>query len=220
MCVTIISVLRNYICVTIISVLRNYICVTIISDVMEWTSVISKCPAAVVAGVCVCVCAVSQALKENTYPFLGLIVLRDNRMTAVARIEGPIGKWFGIVWSVFPAIGKWFGIVWSVFQWYFHQRQRSGLVCVLVVFSSGAEGWFGLCFSGIFLRGRGLDWSVFQWYFPQGQRAGLVCVLVVFSSEAEGWIDRCFQWYFHQRQRAGLIGVSSGIFIRGRGLLW
>ncbi|KAK7469954.1 hypothetical protein BaRGS_00036058 [Batillaria attramentaria] len=34
---------------------------------------------------------VSQALKENTYPFLGLIVLRDNRMTAVARIEGPIG---------------------------------------------------------------------------------------------------------------------------------
>ncbi|XP_076457146.1 FAS-associated factor 2-like [Babylonia areolata] len=34
---------------------------------------------------------VSQALKENTYPFLGLIVLRENRMTAVARIEGPIG---------------------------------------------------------------------------------------------------------------------------------
>ncbi|KAL8590976.1 hypothetical protein ACOMHN_019523 [Nucella lapillus] len=34
---------------------------------------------------------VSQALKENTYPFLALIVLRENRMTAVARIEGPIG---------------------------------------------------------------------------------------------------------------------------------
>ncbi|XP_071110343.1 FAS-associated factor 2-like [Haliotis cracherodii] len=33
---------------------------------------------------------VSQALKENTYPFLCLIVLRDNRMTVVARIEGPL----------------------------------------------------------------------------------------------------------------------------------
>ena len=36
--------------------------------------------------------SVSQALRENTYPFLALIVLRDNRMTVVARIEGPIGK--------------------------------------------------------------------------------------------------------------------------------
>ena len=35
---------------------------------------------------------VSQALRENTYPFLALIVLRQNRMTVVARIEGPIGK--------------------------------------------------------------------------------------------------------------------------------
>ncbi len=35
---------------------------------------------------------VSQALRENTYPFLALIVLRDNKMTVVARIEGPIGK--------------------------------------------------------------------------------------------------------------------------------
>jgi hypothetical protein len=35
---------------------------------------------------------VSQALRENTYPFLALIVLRDNRMTVVARIEGPVGK--------------------------------------------------------------------------------------------------------------------------------
>lgn len=34
---------------------------------------------------------VSRALKENTYPFLALIVLRQNRMTVVARIEGPIG---------------------------------------------------------------------------------------------------------------------------------
>ncbi|KAL4217955.1 FAS-associated factor 2 [Mactra antiquata] len=33
---------------------------------------------------------VSQALRENTYPFLALIVLRQNRMTVVARIEGPI----------------------------------------------------------------------------------------------------------------------------------
>ncbi|UYV61487.1 FAF2 [Cordylochernes scorpioides] len=31
----------------------------------------------------------SQALRENTYPFLAVIVLRDNRMTLVARIEGP-----------------------------------------------------------------------------------------------------------------------------------
>ncbi|XP_060579347.1 FAS-associated factor 2-like isoform X2 [Ruditapes philippinarum] len=33
---------------------------------------------------------VSQALRENTYPFLALIVLRQNKMTVVARIEGPI----------------------------------------------------------------------------------------------------------------------------------
>lgn len=32
---------------------------------------------------------VSQALRENTYPFLAVIVLRDNRMTVVARLEGP-----------------------------------------------------------------------------------------------------------------------------------
>jgi len=40
---------------------------------------------------CLCV-TVSQALKENSYPFLALIVLRDNRMTVVSRIEGPIGQ--------------------------------------------------------------------------------------------------------------------------------
>ncbi|KAL3890949.1 hypothetical protein ACJMK2_003218 [Sinanodonta woodiana] len=33
---------------------------------------------------------VSQALKETTYPFLALIVLRNNRMTVIAKIEGPI----------------------------------------------------------------------------------------------------------------------------------
>lgn len=32
---------------------------------------------------------VSQALRENTYPFLAMIVLRENRMTVVARLEGP-----------------------------------------------------------------------------------------------------------------------------------
>lgn len=31
----------------------------------------------------------SQALRENAYPFLALIVLRDNRMTVVGRLEGP-----------------------------------------------------------------------------------------------------------------------------------
>ncbi|KAJ8322057.1 hypothetical protein KUTeg_000528 [Tegillarca granosa] len=36
---------------------------------------------------------VSQALRENTYPFLALIVLRQNKMTVVARIEGPIGEY-------------------------------------------------------------------------------------------------------------------------------
>ncbi|XP_050390066.1 FAS-associated factor 2 [Patella vulgata] len=34
---------------------------------------------------------VSQALRENTYPFLALIVLRENKMAVVGRIEGPIG---------------------------------------------------------------------------------------------------------------------------------
>lgn len=33
---------------------------------------------------------VSQALRENTYPFLAVIVLRLNRMTVVARIEGSL----------------------------------------------------------------------------------------------------------------------------------
>lgn len=33
---------------------------------------------------------VSQALRENTYPFLALIVLKDNRMTVVCKIEGSI----------------------------------------------------------------------------------------------------------------------------------
>ncbi|XP_066972094.1 FAS-associated factor 2 [Macrobrachium rosenbergii] len=33
---------------------------------------------------------VSQALRENAYPFLALIVLRDGRMTVVGRLEGPI----------------------------------------------------------------------------------------------------------------------------------
>ena len=37
--------------------------------------------------------SVSQALRENTYPFLALVVLRDNKMTVVARIEGPIGMY-------------------------------------------------------------------------------------------------------------------------------
>ncbi|GBL80691.1 FAS-associated factor 2, partial [Araneus ventricosus] len=31
----------------------------------------------------------SQALRENTYPFLAVIVLRENQMTVVARLEGP-----------------------------------------------------------------------------------------------------------------------------------
>ncbi|OWF50061.1 FAS-associated factor 2-like [Mizuhopecten yessoensis] len=33
---------------------------------------------------------VSRALRENTYPFLALVVLRQNKMTVVARIEGPV----------------------------------------------------------------------------------------------------------------------------------
>ena len=33
---------------------------------------------------------VSLALRESTYPFLALIVLRDNKMTVVQRIAGPV----------------------------------------------------------------------------------------------------------------------------------
>lgn len=33
---------------------------------------------------------VSQALRENGYPFLAVIVLHDNRMTVVGRLEGPV----------------------------------------------------------------------------------------------------------------------------------
>lgn len=34
---------------------------------------------------------VSQALRENTYPFLAVIVLREHRMTVVGRLEGLMG---------------------------------------------------------------------------------------------------------------------------------
>jgi len=33
----------------------------------------------------------SQILRENTYPFLAVIVLKDNRMSVIARIEGMVG---------------------------------------------------------------------------------------------------------------------------------
>lgn len=33
---------------------------------------------------------VSQALRENTYPFLAVIMLKDRRMTVVGRLEGLI----------------------------------------------------------------------------------------------------------------------------------
>lgn len=32
----------------------------------------------------------SQALRENTYPFLAVIMLKDRRMTVVGRLEGLI----------------------------------------------------------------------------------------------------------------------------------
>lgn len=35
---------------------------------------------------------VSQALRENTYPFLAFILLKENRMTVVGRIEGVTSK--------------------------------------------------------------------------------------------------------------------------------
>ncbi|GAB1298208.1 FAS-associated factor 2 [Apodemus speciosus] len=35
-------------------------------------------------------CRVSQALRENTYPFLAMIMLKDRRMTVVGRLEGLI----------------------------------------------------------------------------------------------------------------------------------
>lgn len=34
---------------------------------------------------------VSRAMRETTYPFLAIVCLRDNRMTIVWRIEGPVG---------------------------------------------------------------------------------------------------------------------------------
>lgn len=34
--------------------------------------------------------AVSRTLRENTYPFLALIVIRNSKLTVVLRIEGPI----------------------------------------------------------------------------------------------------------------------------------
>lgn len=38
-----------------------------------------------------CVCtSVSQALRENTYPFLAMIMLKDRKMTVVGRLEGLI----------------------------------------------------------------------------------------------------------------------------------
>lgn len=34
--------------------------------------------------------SVSQALRENTYPFLAMIMLKDRKMTVVGRLEGLI----------------------------------------------------------------------------------------------------------------------------------
>lgn len=34
--------------------------------------------------------SVSQALRENTYPFLAMIMLKDRKMTVVGRLEGVI----------------------------------------------------------------------------------------------------------------------------------
>lgn len=33
---------------------------------------------------------VSQILRERTYPFMAVIVMRDGRMTVVARMEGAV----------------------------------------------------------------------------------------------------------------------------------
>lgn len=41
---------------------------------------------------------VSQALRENCYPFLAVIVLRENRMTVVARLEGPVKSRELVLW--------------------------------------------------------------------------------------------------------------------------
>lgn len=38
----------------------------------------------------ICFAIVSQALRENTYPFLAMIMLKDRRMTVVGRLEGLI----------------------------------------------------------------------------------------------------------------------------------
>lgn len=37
-----------------------------------------------------CFAIVSQALRENTYPFLAMIMLKDRKMTVVGRLEGLI----------------------------------------------------------------------------------------------------------------------------------
>lgn len=48
-----------------------------------WVAVIFYC---LILG---CV-LVSQALRENTYPFLAMIMLKDRKMTVVGRLEGLI----------------------------------------------------------------------------------------------------------------------------------
>lgn len=40
--------------------------------------------------VCWWLSSVSQALRENTYPFLAMIMLKDRKMTVVGRLEGLI----------------------------------------------------------------------------------------------------------------------------------
>ena len=49
---------------------------------------------------------VSQALRENTYPFLAVIVLKDNKMTVVARIEGLMCKYSLSESLIFKSKGK------------------------------------------------------------------------------------------------------------------
>ena len=45
--------------------------------------------------------AVSQALREHTYPFLAVIALKDNRMTVVARVEGLMCKYILYIFHLF-----------------------------------------------------------------------------------------------------------------------
>lgn len=78
--------------------------------------------------------SVSRTVRVRKFPFLSLIVLRENNsMTAVARIEGRVGKWdiFYINDWPSPLISFKTSVLWAELKIYFYLRSMQANVVIL-----------------------------------------------------------------------------------------